>query len=226
MRVIRIIFIVFVLFTTICATAQTNTKQKKDVTTFLGIPVDGTKNEMIQKLKNKGFTYDAKTDILKGEFNGRDVKISVGTNKGKVYRIMVDDANYTDEASIKIRFNNLCYQFENNPKYINLSEDCTIGNNENILYEIIVNKKKYQAIFSQVNKEYARDVYERLNEVQNTPIESIDETSLTNSTSEGVLLLGSIMNKTVWFTINEDFGKYGITIYYDNGYNKSKGEDL
>ena len=28
---------------------------QKDVTTFLGIPVDGSKSSMIQKLKNKGF---------------------------------------------------------------------------------------------------------------------------------------------------------------------------
>lgn len=226
MRVIKIIFVVFILFTTTCAIAQTNTEQKKDVTTFLGIPVDGQKNEMIQKLKNKGFSYDAKHDRLKGEFNGKDVEISVVTNKGKVYRIVVDDANYTDEADIKIRFNNLCYQFENNPKYIKLSEDYTIGENENISYEVMVNKKKYQVAFSQVNKEYAIDIYERLNEVKNTSIDRIDTTSLTNSAIEGSVLLSSLLNKTVWFMINEYYGEYGIVIYYDNGYNKANGEDL
>lgn len=30
---------------------------QKDVTQFLGIPVDGTKTEMVQKLKAKGFKY-------------------------------------------------------------------------------------------------------------------------------------------------------------------------
>ena len=30
--------------------------QEKDVTKFLGIPIDGTKSEMIAKLKGKGFT--------------------------------------------------------------------------------------------------------------------------------------------------------------------------
>lgn len=226
MRVIKIIFVVFILFTTTCAIAQTNTEQKKDVTTFLGIPVDGQKNEMIQKLKNKGFTYDAKHDRLKGEFNGQKVNIYIGTNNNKVYRIMVADANYTDEANIKIRFNNLCYQFENNPKYIKLSEDYTIGENEDISYEVMVNKKRYQATFSQVNKEYAIDIYERLNEVKNTSIDRIDTTSLTNSAIEGSVLLSSLFNKTVWFMINEYYGEYFITIYYDNGYNKANGEDL
>lgn len=38
--------------------------QDRVVTRFLGIPVDGTKAEMIQKLKAKGFTsnaYDSNT---------------------------------------------------------------------------------------------------------------------------------------------------------------------
>lgn len=226
MKVIKIIFVVFVLFATACTSPQTNTKQEKDVTTFLGIPVDGTKNKMIQKLESKGFTYDAKHDRLKGEFNGKKVNIYIVTNNNKVYRIVVSDANYTDEAGIKIRFNNLCYQFENNPKYISLSEDYTIGEDEDISYEIIVNKKRYQAIFSQVNKDYAIDIYERLNEVKNTSIDTIDTTSLTNSAIEGAVLLSSLMNKTVWFTINEQYGEYGIMIFYENGYNKANGEDL
>ena len=49
--------------------------QEKDVTKFLGIPIDGTKSEMIAKLKGKGFTqvnYDQNI-ILEGEFNGREV---------------------------------------------------------------------------------------------------------------------------------------------------------
>lgn len=224
MKVIKIVFLYLLLVST-CVIAQ-NTEKSKDVTTFLGIPIDGTKNAMIQKLKNKGFTYDAKHDRLKGEFNGQKVNIYIVTNNNKVYRILVSDANYIDEAGIKIRFNNLCYQFENNPKYISLSEDHTIGEDEDISYEIMVNKKRYQAIFSQVNKEYATDVYERLNEVKNTSIDTIDTTSLTNSAIEGAVLLSSLMNKTVWFIIDEQYGEYGILIYYDNGYNKANGEDL
>ena len=52
---------------------------QKDVTKFLGIPVDGTKTQMIQKLKAKGFVYNQQKDILKGEFNGEQVEISVQT---------------------------------------------------------------------------------------------------------------------------------------------------
>lgn len=43
------------LFIAMLITSATLNAQDKDVTKFLGIPVDGTKAAMIQKLKTKGF---------------------------------------------------------------------------------------------------------------------------------------------------------------------------
>lgn len=37
---------------------------QREVTKFLGIPVDGYKRDMIHKLKEKGFTYDSTHDCL------------------------------------------------------------------------------------------------------------------------------------------------------------------
>lgn len=37
---------------------------QKDITKFMGIPVDGFKKDMIQKLKAKGFEYDNEIDLL------------------------------------------------------------------------------------------------------------------------------------------------------------------
>lgn len=59
---------------------------------------------------------------------------------------MVADANNVDERAIQIRFNRLCEQFANNPKYISL-QDYTIPEDENIFYEITVHKKRYEAVF-------------------------------------------------------------------------------
>lgn len=42
------------------------TYAQKDVTKFLGIPIDGTRSAMIQKLKAKGFTYNSTYDYLEG----------------------------------------------------------------------------------------------------------------------------------------------------------------
>lgn len=48
---------------------------QNDVTTFLGIPVDGFKSEMKQKLVSKGFVPKkvGTNEFLEGEFNGTDV---------------------------------------------------------------------------------------------------------------------------------------------------------
>lgn len=48
----------------------------------------------------------------------------------------------TREVDIKIRFNKLCSQFEKNGKYIPLSKNQQIDDDEDISYEILVNKKK------------------------------------------------------------------------------------
>lgn len=109
----KVITSLIALVIALCINAQ------KDVTKFLGIPVDGSKSDMVQKLKAKGFrTNPYNEDMLDGKFNGVDVNVFIATNKDKVCRIMVCDANSVDERSIQIRFNKLCHQFENNSKYV------------------------------------------------------------------------------------------------------------
>lgn len=172
--------------------------QEKEVTKFLGIPVDGYRTEMREKLISKGFT--PKTiqgkEFFEGEFNGYDVHVYIVTNNNKVWRIMLCDALGQDEANIKIRFNNLVSQFENNKRYIS-TEDQTIPNKEDISYEIAVHNKKYEAIFFQSNGPLYTE-------------KQLEETE----------------KRSVWFCITRSYGSYYITMYYDNEYNKANGEDL
>lgn len=139
----KILSVAFLLMLSVALHAQ------KEVTKFLGIPVDGSKSSMIQKLKNKGFVYDPSADYLKGEFNGQQVDVYVVTNNNKVYRIMVCDKNNWDEGQIKIRYNTLCRQFANNQKYVPLDAE-ELSERENISYEMTVNKKEYQATYAQL----------------------------------------------------------------------------
>lgn len=117
---------------------------------FLGIPVDGTKANMVKAIENKGFEH-IKTnngeDVLIGEFNGRKSNIYVVTNRNKVYRVMVAYANYTNEAQIKIDYNTLLYQFRKSEKYVEFEGNLPIPDDEDISYEMIVNKKIYNSAF-------------------------------------------------------------------------------
>ena len=152
---------------------------------------------MIQKLKAKGFTYDAQHDCMWGEFNGRDVLLAIVTNNNKVWRIMVMDARGTSsETEIRIRFNTLCRQFSKNDKYrpADLGGDFEISEDEDISYEITVQDKHYEA------------TYWQLSNVDNC--------------------ISDRYNRIVWFRIVQNFGEYFIEMFYDNGYNQAHGEDL
>ena len=207
---------------------------QKDVTKFLGIPVDGNKSDMMRKLKSKGFTqspYDK--GVLTGKFNGMDVYVYIATNNNKVCRIAVCDVNSMDEASIRVRFNVLCEQFKNNSKYCSLSEEAPkLKEDENISYEMTVHKKRYEAIFYQLPDTTAANYTE---EIQSLIYSKYTKEQMENPSEEisqdiykmaAMYALDKATKKPVWFMISENYGKYYIIIYYDNEYNRANGEDL
>ena len=209
---------------------------QNDVTTFLGIPVDGFKSEMRQKLIAKGFTPKkvGTNEYLEGEFNGTDVHIYIATNNNKVYRIMVCDANTQDEANIKIRFNRLVNQFKNNKKYTSLDQ-YTISDTEDISYEMLVHKKNFDALFYQNPDMEKVDTLALQNKIREQLLKKYKPEQLENPTEEMnqeaqaiAMSIGMdmIFKKPVWFRICEHYGKYFITIFYDNEYNHANGEDL
>lgn len=215
-----------VLMLSIMAYAQ------QDVTRFLGIPVDGSKAEMVRKLKEKGYRGDLTTDALVGEFNGAKVNVFVATNNNKVCRIMVADANTVDERSIQIRFNRLCKQFANNPKYLSL-QDYTIPEDEDIAYEMTVHNKRYEALFYQ--QPAALDTVAVREKLQSVLLSKYTKEQLADPTEEIQseiikLSMDYVMEiyskRPVWFMISDHYGEYYITMYYDNEYNRANGEDL
>ena len=212
--------------------------QETDVTKFLGIPIDGFKPQMISKLKQKGFVQSSNPDVLTGEFNGRDVEVSVVTNNNKVYRIFLEDAYYCSEADIKIRFNNLCRQFDKNQKYIRAnsltSEDgYTIPDKDDISYEMSVHNKRYEASYWQAPENVdtlaiQQQMMDRvMAKYSKEELDNASEETKTQILTEALSYFYEIMSKkSVWFMINERGGRYGILMYYDNGYNQADGEDL
>ena len=175
---------------------------QKEVTKFMGIPVDGSPTEMIKKLKAKGFTTDEDfmqavelglidwdgPEVLTGRFNGERVRVYIVVETNKVWRIALKDKKDRDETQIKIRFNTLVRQFEGNGKYVPLVDEQTIADDEDISYQMTVNKKQYQAGFVQKGEDGMVD-----------------------------------LKRIVWFTIGEG---YEIEMFYDNKYNEADGSDL
>lgn len=117
---------------------------------FLGIPIDGTESQFISKLRNKGFVYSPACKSYKGQFNGQNVDVLIHTNHNLVDRVYVAFP-FTTAENIRIEFNTLLSQFKTNSKYLDLSMNEQIPDNEDISYQIAVNKKRYQATFYYFN---------------------------------------------------------------------------
>lgn len=169
---------------------------QNNVTKFLGIPVDGTKSEMIRKLCEKGYIYNSAHDCLEGEFNGSKASIYVQTYNNKVWRISVCDKDCISKTEIKIKFNNLGRQFLNNHKYVPLNE-YFISDETDIDYEMLVHNKRFDGLFGQKVKA---------------------EDNLDNSDIYNRLVWFTIAQLS--------YDKYYICIFYENVYNKANGKEL
>lgn len=239
-RLLSFIIGMFVMYTLVFGQSESTLK-------FLGIPVDGCKSEMVAALKDKGFRYDSRSGFLVGDFNGRESNIWVVDNHGKVYRVVVCDANTSDEGQIRIRFNNLIHRFENNDKYYCVIPNDKIPEDEDISYEISVNNKQYSAEFI-YNPLYGNDelrdrlINETIEE-EELRLEKIKDKKTAGGITYGEFysdkdnynqLISSLVglkiiqmsNSSVWFTICKHYGEYYIALYYDNLLNSPKGEDL
>ncbi|MDD7539070.1 MAG: hypothetical protein PUK03_00700 [Bacteroidales bacterium] len=178
---------------------------QKEVTQFMGIPVDGSPTEMIKKLKAKGFTTDEdfiqevklglldwdEPEVLSGRFNGEYVILGLKVETNEVWRIYLVDKDTRDETQIKIRFNTLFRQFEGNGKYVPYVDEQTIADDEDISYQMTVNNKQYEAIFAQKGEDG-----------------TVDE------------------KRMVWFKISQLSDGYRIDMFYENEYNQADGSDL
>lgn len=229
------------LLTLICAVCFA-----QDVGTlkFLGIPIDGSKAQLIEKIKEKGFRSVSYSEGLKGQFNGENVEVYVVDNHGIAYRVFVAFPK-TSEYEIRSEFNHLLNQFLRNKKYIPTREYDVIPEGEDISYEILVNKKRYGAsfvyispdIFTDEQAEKIHEVIDKAKTMSEDEKKSLSESfalafasdSGATTPEDALVILNkikSLVNANVWFTILQDAGDYKIGLYYDNLKNAPNGEDL
>lgn len=213
---------------------------QKDVTTFLGIPVDGSYANMKRQIVAKGFKPmgTGENEYLKGTFNGKDVSVYIVTNRDKVCRIMVSENGRCSESQIKINFNRLVKEFENSGRYIAASfESQEILDSEDIDYEMLVHSKSYDAAFMQAPDPTKIDTLavqaqireEMLKKFTPEQIEADSEEVQKELQNASMMIALEIMGKkSVWFRIfKEEYGSnFYINYFYDNEYNRSHGEDL
>lgn len=206
-----------------------------EVTEFMGIPIDGNPKEMVKALRQKGFRPTKTPNQLSGRFNGYESLVNIVENNGKVYRIVVYPSTVTrDIAQVKIDFNNLCYQFLNKQNYLPCAvdsiicpvyKDLAIPQDEDILYEMMVNYKKYTAAFYQLPVSRDSLLTERKGS-RSLSILMSDNDGNPFDIMSTIDLMDKYSDRQVWFTISEYQGFYFVALFYDNKLNQSQGEDL
>jgi len=227
------IAVLCMLFSAACA--------QSDVTTFLGIPVDGTKTEMIQKLMAKGYTAIPNEEdmiAMSGIFNGEPVYIYVNVNNNnEVFSINIIDCNGRNEKDIKNRFNFLCGQFDDNEKYErSVKDEYYIPKKEKITRGMVKREKVYGASYYQRPIISAADSITIMNEYykehnMETPKKSIFgyETFKRIAVMQMMTLHPErFRHKQVLFGIMEnENGLYKIVMSYRNKCNeKADGSEL
>ena len=90
---------------------------QRDATKFLGIPMDITKGEMIQKLEAFGFSYRANSDYLRGWFNDEQVDVYIRSQNNRITKIRVVELKLRTQSDVLSRFDQLVSQFEKNDNY-------------------------------------------------------------------------------------------------------------
>ena len=204
-------FFIFIVLTLILANVS---YAQNDVTTFMGIPVDGAKDEMINQLLKKGFKYDESQDNwtrLTGFFNGVNSNIYITTNKNIVDRISVCDKNTYSKSQIIIRFNKLVKQFANNENYISDGyEKFIIPKNEDISYEMLCHNKNYNALF------YQKPDTININEYI-TKLNNLSDEELNNMTNY------IIQSDTVWSNLYNTFDLENFNKRKGLNFDRTKG---
>ena len=222
--------IITLLLTVLCSAAFAQ-ESNNGTLKFIGIPIDGPKEQLIEKIKAKGFRGSPYHEYLEGQFNGRNVQIYVKDNHGIAWRVFVAFPK-TNAYRVRFEYNQLLNQFLQNDKYFPLEPFEEIPHDEDIPYEMTVHNKDYSAgfgfispdVFSKEEVEKFREKFDSFQAIE----EYIDlKEYLNDEDASNVLnMFGSLINSCVSFTILQASGEYLIGLYYDNLKNAPRGEDL
>lgn len=198
------------------------------VTQFLGIPVDGPKSEMIQKLKAMGYEYVEGEDFFTGYYFGNPVYLFIQTNNDKVSRIILYDINQRTEEEIKYRFNALYDKFATSDRYVRLGKkDVILTEKDKLAYEMKQHNRIHKAVFRQI-KETDPDLNMSMATAPAVGVRQIELDKLKFDYKERrrrmhARAIGYVNRHNqesfpsqVWFVISERFGKFGMVMLYDN----------
>lgn len=229
---------IFIFLCTLLPILSSSGLAQKYPTRFLGFPVDGPKEKMIENLESVGFTYNSDEDFFTGYYFGEPVYVVLKIRDRRVNRVLLYDIVQRDSFAIKKRFNKMYKVYRKNKKYVYMEDkDAHIAKDENITIGISHYSRKYKVVFGQ--KPYEKGDSVSIQERALKPLKGIriDNDALKTNMKERLRRIHAkalarsvsttddrFMNQ-VWFAISEKFGKYALIHSFDNLYNFTQPED-
>lgn len=195
---------------------------------FVGIPIGGTKEQMYNALKAKGFERESYEEFMTGMFNGENVTLFISTNHGIVDRIKVLYPRCSEANDTRIKYNTLLSRFNRNAKYVCVNPRPEVPANENIYWKIQANTKEYDAVYfflhPEVNakdwvEEFKREYLKRYKK----PLQGFSYEEMEEALFCLPMKVSASVSGVVWFTMTSI---HSIEINYINFKNRPRGEDL
>lgn len=194
---------------------------------FVGVPIGGSKEQMVAALKEKGFHMDY-NGSMSGMFNGENVNVYISTNHGIVDRITVEYPFCSEDNDTRVKYNVLLSRFGRNAKYVCINPRADIPANESIYRKLYENTKYYDAIYFYLNPEVnAKDWVEEFRQEylrrHKKPLQGLSYEEMEEALFCLPMRVSGSVSGVVWFTIVDTSH---IEINYINYKNRPRGEDL
>ena len=195
---------------------------------FMGIPIDGSEQDMIAALKAKGFESDYSDAYLTGIFDGVGVRVYISTNHGVVDRIKVFYPSTRDSNETRVRYNNLLSRMNRNAKYVSVCPRDEIPAGESVDWNSHINSKYYDAAYFYLvpgvkPEEWVKDFNAAYKKKYTKPVKDLSYEELEDVLFCLPMSIRNSISGIVWLAIT-DYDH--ININYDNLQNRPRGEDL
>lgn len=195
---------------------------------FVGVPIGGTKERMIEALQSKGFNKDYLDDYLTGSFNGEAVKIYLTTNHGIVDRVRVVYPYNSEENDTRVKYNTLLSRFNRNAKYVCVNPRPEVPAGERIYWKLQENTKAYDAVYFFLHpevksKDWVEEFKMAYQKHYKKPLKDLSYEEMEEALFCLPMKVSAAVSGVVWFTMTSN---HGIDINYINFKNRPRGEDL
>ena len=195
---------------------------------FVGIPIEGTKEHMIEALRAKSFEKEPYDDYMTGMFNGENVRVFLSTNHSIVDRVKVVYPYCSETNNTRIKYNVLLSRFNRNSKYVCVNPRTEIPADEKIFWKLEANTKAYEAVYFYLHPEVnAKDWIELFKQEYQKRYKKQLQGLSYDEMEEALFCLpikiSSAVSGVVWFTMAST---NTIVINYINFKNRPRGEDL